>query len=193
MQGRNDRLDAISVMVLGIWAGSLIMTAASAAIIFPQTKELAPTLADNILPQVEHWKYLAGKVQNRIFIVSDWIQIFSAIITLALFAIIPARSRAALTPKLLWRIRVALTSITLALLAAYALWLAPRMRAKLAAFWTTLDARDLDRARIAQAAFESSHRVATPMLGALLLCVVATAIATAFSINRAAKPITTTN
>jgi hypothetical protein len=31
------------------------------------------------------------------------------------------------------------------------------------------------------------------MLGALLLCVVATAIATAFSINRAAKPNTTTN
>ena len=162
MQGRNDRLDAISVMVLGIWAGSLIITAASAAIIFPQTKELAPTLADNILPQVEHWKYLAGKVQNRIFIVSDRTQIFSALTTLAL-------------------------------LAAYALWLAPRMQANLVAFWTALDARDLDRARIAQAAFESSHPVATPMLGALLLCVVATAMATALSINRAARPITTTN
>jgi hypothetical protein len=54
MPGRNDQLDAMSVWVLGIWTGALIMTGASAAIIFPEVRQMGANVGDLILPGDEH-------------------------------------------------------------------------------------------------------------------------------------------
>ncbi|HLP84497.1 MAG TPA: hypothetical protein VK157_09110 [Phycisphaerales bacterium] len=186
MYGRNDRIDAASVWVLGIWAGSLIMTGASAAIIFPETREMGAAVSNLLLPVDEHWKYIAGRVQNRIFLVCDWVQIFSASIVLALFIAAIVRKRAAQLARGLWIARIIATVFTLGTLAIYLAWLSPAMQADLKAFWAALDAKNLEAARVAQTSFDRYHPIASRFFSAMTIGVVALGIVTALGIGRRA-------
>ena len=184
MPGRNDQLDAMSVWVLGIWAGALIMTGASAAIIFPEVRQMGANVGDLILPSDEHWKYIAGRVQNRVFGVCDWLQLFSGAVILALFIASVLGHRCAQVGRRLWIARVAVTSLVLTALAVYLAWLAPAMQTDLHAFWTALDAKNLDAALVAQASFDKYHPIASKFFSGMLVGVVVLGLLTAGGIGR---------
>lgn len=184
MLGRNDQLDAVSVWVLGIWAGALIMTGASAAIIFPEMREMSASVTGLILPVDEHWKYIAGRVQNRVFGVCDWLQLSAGFLTLALFIVSWLRGRSAQVGHRLWIARVGLMSVLLAALGVYIAWLAPAMQTDLRAFWAAIDAKNLEAARIAQASFDTYHPIASKFFSGMLLGVVALGLVIALGIGR---------
>lgn len=184
MQGRNDQLDAMSVWVLGIWAGALIMTGASAAIIFPEVRQMSVGVSDLILPVDEHWKYIAGRVQNRVFGVCDWLQLFAGAVVLALLIASSLRHRCAQIGRTLWFARLGVTSLLLTALAIYLAWLAPAMQTDLHAFWKALDAKNLEAALTAQVSFDKYHPIASKFFSVMLLGVLALGVLTALGIGR---------
>ncbi len=186
MHGRDDQLDAVSVWLLGAWAGALIMTGASAAIIFPEIRNLGAGVPGLVLPADEHWKYIAGRVQNRVFGVCDWVQLLCGVGVLALGVVAAFRQRGTQIGAGLWRLRVGVTILTLGALATYLAWLAPAMQSDLRAFWQALEARDLSTARAAQDSFDRYHPIASKWFSGMLLGVVTLGIITALGIGRGA-------
>lgn len=176
--------------MLGAWAGALLMTGASAAIIFPEMRHIGANVADLILPADEHWKFVAGRVQNRVFGVCDWVQIFCGAGVLLLTADAARRKPWRHVGRRLWLARLAITALTLTALATYLAWLAPAMQADLRAFWQALEAKDLAAARTAQTSFDAYHPVASRFFTGMFAGVIALAVLTALGIGRADPRVT---
>lgn len=160
------------------------MTGASAAIIFPEIRNLGAGVPELLLPADEHWKYIAGRVQNRVFGVCDWVQLLCGVGVLALGVVAAFRQRGTQIGAGLWRVRVGVTILTLGALATYLAWLAPAMQSDLRAFWQALEARDLSTARAAQESFDRYHPIASKWFSGMLLGVVTLGVITALGIGR---------
>lgn len=105
-------------------------------------------------------------------------------VVLALFIASALGRRSAQVGRRLWIARVGVTSLVLTTLAVYLAWLAPAMQTDLHAFWTALDAKNLDAALVAQASFDKYHPVASKFFSGMLVGVVILGLLTARGIGR---------
>lgn len=163
--------ETIHLTAMGLWLGTLVMTGAAAAVLFPTMKELGPTLPSHAAFTGEHWRIVAGKPAATLFQICDGIQfvcaMLAAVSLLTLVGI--ARVRVRRRPSMFIRI----ISLGLAFIAlSYHLFvLSPRMWTSLLSFRQAAAAGQNDLAAQFQAAFQSDHPTASNTLAAIAACV----------------------
>ncbi len=187
MWKRGEQTDAWIVVALTLWLGVLATAAFNAAIIFPNIRDMHAIVPGLALPEDEHWKYIAGKVQFKVFAMSDWVQLACAAVVVALTVLQSLRERGQLIGLLLWRARLVITIVSAALLAYYLFAFMPDVRHQLSTMWSALDKGDLNAAKAAQAAFDKGHPTSSKMLSVMLLLTLANMVLTAVSIGRHPK------
>lgn len=159
-------LHALHLTALGVWSGSLLMTAATAAITFPTMKSLAPALPGYAGYTGDHWMIAAGKVANTAFAISDGVQFVCAIIAAGSLLI------SAVFAGLDWRrpgvvVRAIIMGSALGVLAYHLLVLAPRMAVNLRQYWSLAEAGRSAEAEAIRAAFTADHPTATAVMATL--------------------------
>jgi len=162
-------LETVHLSALGVWAGAVAMTAATAAVIFPEMKALDPSLPEFSAYPGEHGIIAAGWVMARVFLALDWIQLVCGALAGATVLLIAARQGV----RLRW-VRVALTLAACGVLAWYLLSVAQPMGADLAAFYRHAQAGEVETANRFRDAFDARHPTASRGLGSIgLLALVA--------------------
>lgn len=175
-------LEIAHVACLSMWAGSLAMTAVTAAIAFPTMKELNPSLPAFAAYPEDHWVIAAGQIMERVFTASDFVQLALAALACALFVPIGLSRR--LSRGLLAARAVVLVALLVSLL-EYTFVMRPQMTSDLMAFWAAAKTGDMEAANTARAAFDEAHPLASARLSvhlagvllAIALCLVAPATA----------------
>ncbi|MGD9690268.1 MAG: hypothetical protein AB7K52_12780 [Phycisphaerales bacterium] len=167
---------AIHVTALGVWAGALAMTGASAAVLFPTLKALHPTLrAYSGYPgdaEGGHGVLAAGHVAARLFAIGDAAGFVCALVAGATLLIGPALLGQT------WRrgifmVRACLLGTGLCLLAYQLMVLGPRMQTNLRGYWDRALAGEVDLAEQFRAAFAAEHPTASLVLVTTTLVVLA--------------------
>lgn len=154
-------LGSVHLTALGVWVGALGMTAAFAAVIFPEMRDLAPELETFSGYPKDHWVIAAGRVMARVFSVLDSLQIGCA--TLATLA---AGALVLLRDERKW-IRLITTLIPTAALVWYVLMVAQPMHADLTGFWDAALRGDVAAADAYRASFDELHPVASRGMGTI--------------------------
>jgi hypothetical protein len=151
--------DGVSVAALGVWLGTLAMSVAVAAIIFPAMRELDPSLGMFEAYGGGHADLGAGFVQARVFAAADIVQ-FAAASASMLGLIVSLAVRRNLA-SVLTMVRCVLLAGA-ALMLAYQLFvLAPRMDQNVRSYWlAAAEGREAD-AEAAQTEFLADHPGAT--------------------------------
>jgi Ca2+/H+ antiporter len=164
---------AVYLIALGLWAGSLMMTAVTAAVAFPTVKALDPVVPALDPASRPHWPLIAGKVASNVFVISHMTQSVCALL------VIGAGVALCRVPSL--RMRRSPSSIAACLAVAtlgwYLLILWPRMRANLYTYWDNLFAGRLEPAAAAQRAFNADHPTSSTTM-AIIFVLVLTALIT---------------
>ena len=168
--------EVVHVVALALWLGGVVMAGLAAAIIFPTMRSLEPRLATYPEYTGDHWMLAAGKVAARIFHATDIAQ--------GVCAVLAALSAAAvgLTGAISSRRPAGLAWLgglgaSVGVLAASLLWLRPRMDANLHAYWDAALAGNNPVAEAARQAFSADHPLASNLMAATAVCVLATLIA----------------
>ncbi|MBL8757761.1 MAG: hypothetical protein JNK35_04945 [Phycisphaerae bacterium] len=159
-------LHAIHVTALGLWSGSLLMTAAMAAVTFPTMKSLAPMLPGYAGYTGDHWMIAAGKVANTAFAISDGVQFVCAMLAAGSLLV------AAVFAGLNWRrpgvvVRAVIMGSALGVLAYHLLVLSPRMAVNLRQYWLLAEAGKTSDAEAVRAAFTADHPTASTVMATL--------------------------
>lgn len=168
-------LETAHVTALGVWAGAVVMSGATAAVIFPQMRELDPTLEAFAATPGEHWVIAAGWVMARVFWVMDAVQLGCAgVAALTLIALVWMRGVFGIRFVLL---RVLLVGAAVATLLWYLMAVAQPMSTDLAGYWEAAKAGEAERAATLRASFDARHPVASRALGALGVLALVSAVA----------------
>ncbi|MBX3357286.1 MAG: hypothetical protein KF745_02545 [Phycisphaeraceae bacterium] len=155
--------EALHVSVLGLWLGALGMGAASAGVLFPTMKRLAPRLPDFSAYSGDQWLIAAGHVGQKVFLILDVVQFACSLIAVVTFtALVMLRPRARIGASFI--LRAVALSIALASVAGEIFILAPSMNAALQAYWSAARAGNLDAALEHQQAFTAMHPMATKLM-----------------------------
>ncbi len=172
-------LNVANTTALGLWLGTVVMTGATAALIFPTVRDLAPTLPSHATYTGEHWLIVAGRVAARVFLVSDIVQFTCACVALGTLAglVVPRmiKSRLGLNE---W-VRVLTLGVACVLLAYQLLIMSPAMTTELQLYWAAASQGKNDVAMIHQTAFNTMHPQASRLIGALAFSVLAALIVSA--------------
>lgn len=187
MWKHGEQTDAWIVVALTLWLGVLATAAFTAAIMFPSIRDMHAQVPGLVLPEDEHWKYIAGKVQFKVFAMSDWVQLVSAAFVAVLMLFQSLRERGQMIGRFLWRSRLTITMISVLLLGYYLFAFMPETRNNLSTMWAALDKGDLEAAKVAQAAFDKGHPISSKILSVLLLLTFVNLLLTAASIGRNPK------
>lgn len=173
MKGLRSLSEAVGITAAGLWFGALVMTSATAAVVFPVVKRLDPRLPQFDAYTGEHWMLVAGRVMYNVFFVADVVQVTcAAFAILALAGVWFAGDRAG--PVGPSRVRLAGLTAAAALLAVDLAWLKPHMNRALLAYWDAARAGNTIAAAAQRDEFRSLHPTAT---GLLLGCTVAVFVA----------------
>jgi hypothetical protein len=155
--------ELVYAAVLGIWLGTIVVSGVAAAVIFPAMRALDPRVPAFSRYDGPHWRIVGGDAANKVFWISDIVQVCCAIVAVIAFAVILNR----ITP---WRLMAFLRLMSLAALLAvlaYRLgFLGPRMNAELLAYWEAARAGDSSGAQVHREAFDRRHPVASGLIGA---------------------------
>lgn len=166
----SPRWAAAHAASLGLWLGALVITGASAAIIFPTMRETAPTLGAYAGYSGEHWKLAAGMVQARVFAVAD---VFTAAC-----AVLACVALAGLWMNARWtgpiaKARVALIVAACMILGYQLFVLGPIMSQNLRQYWTLAASGDNAGAEQLRSLFEADHPKASALFYAQFALVAA--------------------
>lgn len=162
----------VYLTALGIWTGSLMMTAAAAAVTFSTIKKLdavVPTLDPLTRP---HWQFVGGKVVSGVFLISHLVQAVCALLAIVSLVCLCRTTDSAFRARLRRSVSLYSTGLSMLVLGWYLLLLWPRMRENLYAYWDHLAAGRIEPARIAQKAFDADHPLASTTLQVLLVLLV---------------------
>ncbi len=154
--------------VLGLWAGALGLSAATAAIAFPEMKSLEPQLGAYSAYDGEHWVLAAGHVAAGVFGISRLVELGClglASVLLVAIALRGRMGRSAMAPRL------ALLLALVALMGYRVGVLGARMDATLDEYWASAEAGDTETAAAARARFDADHGTATTTMAATLVLV----------------------
>ncbi len=154
--------ETVHLAALGVWVGALGMTAATAAVLFPEMRDLDPSLGAFSAYPGDHWVLAAGRVMARVFSVLDSVQIgCAALAALTAFALFVSRADRR------W-LRLVLTLAPTAVLVWYVLMVALPMHADMTGYWDAARAGDLESASAYRSAFDARHPVASQAMGLTL-------------------------
>ncbi len=172
--------ETIHLVALGLWVGTLAMTGAAAAILFPTIRGLRPTLPDYARYTGEHWLIAAGHVVQRLFLLCDTIQFGCATVASASLAVLYLRLR------LEWRrpasfARLGGLLVAMGVLFYQFFFLVPGMNRHLTAYWIAAQTGDNATALVHKAAFDADHPTATGLLVSGTLAVLVALVAGAWS------------
>lgn len=179
--------ETVHQVALGLWLGSLVMAAATAAIVFPTMKALDPRLPAFSAYTGEHWLLTAGQIGERVFTISYLIAFpcsLAAIVTLAVLVLIFRLPRT--RPAVILRI-IAL-AIAVAAFAAQLLIVSQSMNASLRAYWAAALAGENEVAARHQAAFRDLHPTASTLMGVTGVSLLVAFAAGAWSAGATASP-----
>jgi len=172
MRGLASLLETVHLTALGVWVGAVGMTAAMAAVIFPQMNHLDPRLPGFSAYPSEHGVIAAGWVMARVFMILDWAQLATA--GLALLALIVRVVIRGGAPMRWTGVRLALTLASAGILLWYLLAVAQPMNADLVGFWQAAQAGEVERADALRASFDARHPSASRALGSLMVAALVT-------------------
>lgn len=173
-------LNGLYFLLLGLWIGSLVLSAASAAVVFPLMRALGPSLPKFAPLPDGHATLLAGRLMATVFFMQDLIELLACagvvailFMHLAVFRM-PARSPSNV-------VRLLAAAVLLASVSYEVFVLAPRMNDHLRHYWSAAETGETDRAQVERTAFLADHPQATRMmlitLGALVVMIFASAAA----------------
>lgn len=173
---------AIRLGALGVWAGALLMTGATAAVAFPTMRELDPLLPGFGAYPEDHWSIAAGHIMQRVFGISDWTQVTCALVvvlTLGAEFCVVGWSRLGMA----WRVRSAVMLAAVGCTLFSALALAPRMNGQLDVYWEAARIGEIATAQSVKAAFDQGHVFARQLMTATFALVVAALVTSAVGGN----------
>lgn len=164
--------EAVHLTALAVWLGGLVMTGVAVAIIFATTKELDPRLPAYAGFEGEHWRLAGGQIAARIFLATDIIQFGAVLLAGITFALgtllfgVPMR-------RLSTFLRAALLLGLICVLSYQFFLLAPEMNANLRQYWSAAMSGDTAAAEGFREAFDRDHPLATRLLVANTIQVLA--------------------
>lgn len=161
----------VNVAAQGIWLGSLLMTGAVAATVFPLMRQLNPTLGAYPRFTGDHPVLAGGHVAAKAFLVNDIVQFVCAglaLLSLGVLIIIqlrrPVSQGGGRSPRVL--ARAVLFGLALAVFCVQFFMVAPAMDATLREFWLAAAEGNNAAAETLRARFASSHPVASTLMAA---------------------------
>lgn len=187
MWKRGEQVDAWIVALLAVWLGVLVTAGITAATIFPMVRDMHATVPGLVLPEGEHWKYIAGKVQFRVFALSDFVQFWFGVCAFSLTILQWKAGRGLAIGAILWRLRVVLALVGALLVGYYELVFMPGTREQLSQMWRALDVGDIAAAKVAQAAFEAGHSTSSRLLEAIAVVTLVHLVLAAVSIGKTSR------
>lgn len=171
--------ETLHLLALGLWLGALVMTGATAAIIFPTMRTLDPSLPGFPGAPDDQWMLAAGTVMQRVFFVCDAVQLGAAVVAAATLILLVSFFGLTLRrPSAV--VRTALLLGVLTALAYYLVSLSPQMTHNLREYWDAAKAGDTAKAATFKAAFDADHPRASALLGANTFGVLVAFIAAAW-------------
>ena len=162
--------ETIHLGALGLWAGAVLMTGVTAALVFPTMKGLDPSLPGFEAYTGDHWAVAAGSVMNRAFLAADWIGLVCGLVATAtlVIVIVGVRVRGVRPATVLrWVVLGAAIVVSVYTLAV----LRPAMQRELVAHWDTARAGENAAAARHMARFNAMHPRASFILMAQLVLV----------------------
>lgn len=171
----------------GFAFGVLAMTGLFAALIFPTVRDLDPSLPAYVAYDGPHWSLAAGVVAERVFRVGLPVAGIAVLLALLAALVLTARRDTDRFPVA----RLGLSVVCVALLAAQALWLQPRMNTAAEAYRDAAISGDNTTAQRAKAEFDAMHPTASRLLGSGAIASMALFLCSAWSGSRgcaAARP-----
>jgi hypothetical protein len=172
-------LSTVHLVALGLWLGTLVMTGVAAAILFPTVKALDPVIPSYSAYTGEHWRIVAGKPANMVFLYSDIIQFGCCIFAMAslLGTVLLLGSS---WKRLFVGVRVVLLTGAMCVFGWSFMVHTPAMNAEAGMYWRAAEAGENDIAATHQQRFAAMHPAATKLLGTTTLIVLASLIAGAW-------------
>jgi hypothetical protein len=178
MRPRTAALELLHAAALGVWIGTIVLSAVSAAVLFPTMHSLDPRLPAYASYSGPHWSLAAGTVANRIFYISGIVELAcAAVAALTLLAVVATRS----LPR--WAVALRL-SVAAGMVVGWLLRLdqARLIGVELGGYERAASAGDSVAAEVHRSAIASLHPTATSLmavtLGLLLLALIASLLST---------------
>lgn len=184
--------ETIHLTVLGLWLGTLVMTGAAAAVIFPTVREFDPRLPKFAAYTGDHWSLLAGKVAATLFFICDSVQFAGVLVAGVTLGVAILWFGLPMT-RLSTALRGGLLIILIAVLSFQFFVLAPRMNRNLFAYWQAAETGENEAASTLKAAFDADHPLARNLLAVdtiLVLALLTAGVWSATSGARALEPRT---
>ena len=159
------------------------MTGIAAAVIFPTIKGMNPVVPSYQAYDGEHWRLIAGRTANAVFLWSDTVQFVCAVIGLASLIVVLIASGAA------WR-RVTLGVRTVGFATALSLFsysffiLRTQMNTELTRYWAAAESGDNAAAETHRLAFAEMHPQASALIAATAFAVLITLVAGMIDLTR---------
>ncbi|MBZ0171270.1 MAG: hypothetical protein K8E66_02720 [Phycisphaerales bacterium] len=162
--------ETIHALAAGLWLGSLVMSAATAGILFGAMRSLDPSFGVFEAYTGPQSDLGAGFIQNKVFLAGDVIQFIGATgvlaSTIALLAFCGLPLRRVSTAIRLFSLGAAM------ILVSYHLFvLVPRMQGNAEAYWRAAEAGEMDAAQTAHDEFRADHPTARNEMVATTLAV----------------------
>jgi hypothetical protein len=180
-------VESVHTVALALWLGALVMTAVSAATLFPTMHRLEPELPAYAGYTGPHWLIAGGHIVQKMFWACDVVQFAGMLIAGVTFA-------AAImwfglsTRRVSTFVRVVLLLALVGVLSYRLGFLEPEMTQNLRAYWSAAAAGDNATAARFKKAFDAGHPIQSRMLGLTAGLVLAALIAGIWSFARAERP-----
>lgn len=159
-------LESLHLAAVSLWLGALVLAGATAAIAFPTMSRLDPRLPEFAAYPGPHHRIAAGQVMQRVFLVTDLVQVGAVFVAGVALSVLILRGHVALT-RPMTVVRAALLLGVLGLLGYKLFVLDPRMSLSLRAFWSAAAEGRLEDAEAARRAFDADHPRASAVLSVL--------------------------
>lgn len=177
--------ETVHIASLGVSLGVLVVAGVTAAVTFPTMHALDPHLPGFAGYSGPHWLIAGGHIAQRVFSITDSVQIGCLALILLTFLIAasrPDQSRALLLSR----------SVILSGLVGVALYrlvlFNPENTRNLMVYWDAARAGDASAAESAKNAFDSSHPVSTRLMAVTASLLLAAIVLTVRSVSTLTVP-----
>ncbi len=176
---------AVHLTCLGLWAGSVAIAGATAAVAFPKLHAMRVLIQEPLLArgfEEEHFRFAAGGVAQTVFLIADMVSFAcafaSAVTLLAMVVWLKLPVKRAST-----YVRAVALGVALASLAAMLFVVTPQINAAGAQHLAAAKAGDVGAAAVHRNAVDELHPLASILLGAEFLSALIALFAGAWSLG----------
>ncbi len=155
---------------LGLWLGTVVMSSAAAAVIFPTLKRLDARLPAYEAYDGPHWLLAAGEVAERVFLIGDLVQFPCAIVAVVTLGLLIGVFRVR-GPRVSLALRVLGLTVAAAALAAQLLIVSQAMNRAVTLYRAAALAGETETALRHQAAFNDLHPIARILMATVMVSV----------------------